>query len=190
MTDDEIRALGWIRVDAQATAADESALQSEGWVRQSRRAHTLHGTPRAGQVFWVDFPHDAYAPEFVGEHPGVVIRSANNLSEPVILVPLTHRDPGSNPHAHKLLRNPDPRDAEASFAICNHLYTVALGRLRRFEVRGFPRDVFLDQQDLAEVFDRVQRVLARVFSTLSPLPLPPVRLKPPGPRTLSLKPKA
>ena len=119
MNNDEIRTQGWVRASAPHGSTDAAALQAAGWVRQGRRQHTLHGTPRVGQVFWVDFPHDAYAPEFVGEHPGMIIRAANRMSAPVVLVPLTHRLAIDNPHAHKLGTNPDRNDPRDAFAICN-----------------------------------------------------------------------
>ena len=189
MTDDEIRAQGWLRADARAISADFDALLNAGWVRQARRQHSLHGTPRVGQVFWVDFPHDAYSPEFVGEHPGVIVRGANTMSDPVILVPLTHRVPTRNPHAHLLRVNPDKSDKRDAYAICDHLYTLALGRLRRFEQRGFVKDVALQPDDLLEVFTKVQRALARVFSAPKPHMPPPAQPRPVGPRTLSVKSK-
>src|SRR3546814_9470875 len=40
-------------------------------------------------MYWVDFPHDAYVPEFVNEHPGIIIRAANSLSDTCIILPVT-----------------------------------------------------------------------------------------------------
>jgi hypothetical protein len=45
----------------------DSELKDAGWVKISRRERKILSRPRARQYYWVDFPHDAYAPEFVGE---------------------------------------------------------------------------------------------------------------------------
>ena len=67
-------------------------INEAGWVRRGRREHNLHGTPRVGQVFWVDFPKDHFHPEFEGEHPAVIVRAANNMQSSCIVVPVTHAD--------------------------------------------------------------------------------------------------
>jgi hypothetical protein len=59
----------------------DGELDAAGWVRKSRRDRRILSRPRVGQYCWVDFPHDAYVPEFVGEHPGVVIRAARSLND-------------------------------------------------------------------------------------------------------------
>lgn len=186
MDEVEIRRAGWVRPEEALKFSNRAAIEAAGWIRQGRREHTLRSTPRVGQVFWVDFPHDAYAPEFVGEHPGVIVRAANSMRDPVILVPLTHSIDVHNPHAYRLQKNPDRTDTRDAYAICSHLYTLALGRLRRFEQKGFQRDVFLSPDDQTEIFTRIQRVLARVFAAPTPVIPPPARPRPRGPNTLSL----
>lgn len=166
---------------------DDDEIRKSGWVKRTRREHSLRSTPRVGQVYWVDFPADAYSPEFVNEHPGVIVRAANNMSDVCIVVPITHSDGAKNPHAHRLARNPDPLDNRDSWVVCNHLYTVALGRLRRFEKRGYERDVRLDHTDLEQIFTNIQRVLAQVFSGPKPFVPPPARPRQRGPNTLSLE---
>ncbi len=166
----------------------EDVAEQNGWIRRTRKQHNLHGTPRVGQVFWVDFPADAYAPEFEGEHPGVVVRAAKSMSDTCIVVPLTHRPALSNPHAHKLVKNPNPDDVYEGWAICNHLYTVSLGRLRRFQRHGHFRDIYLSIPDQQAIFTGIQRALHVVFSAPAPVMPPPAQPKPRGPRTLSLKP--
>jgi hypothetical protein len=37
----------------------EELAKAAGWIKRTRKQHSLHGTPRVGQVFWVDFPADA-----------------------------------------------------------------------------------------------------------------------------------
>src|SRR3546814_20111184 len=36
-----------------------------GYIPISRRERRIQSRPRVGQMYWVDFPHDAYVPEFV-----------------------------------------------------------------------------------------------------------------------------
>lgn len=167
----------------------EKQALAKGWIQRTNRQHSLRSTPRVGQVFWVDFPADAYAPEFEKEHPGIVIRAPQSMSDTCIVVPMTHRSAENNPHAHKLIRNPNSNDSEDAWAICDHLYTVSLGRLRRFEYRGFPKDLWIGDQDKQEIFTKIQRVLHVVFSSPPPVFVPSAQARPKGPNTLTIKPK-
>jgi uncharacterized protein YifN (PemK superfamily) len=187
MDEKEIRAAGWVRPDEPLRPYNQAAIEAAGYVRIGRRQHNLHGTPRVGQVFWVDFPKDAYSPEFVGEHPAVVVRAAQRMSDTCIVVPLTHSQNVNTPHAHKLMKNPNKQDKNDAWAVCSHLYTVALGRLRRFEQKSFVKDVFLSPQDLEDVFAHIRRAMARVFAAPAPFVPPPAQPKPRGPNTLSLR---
>ncbi len=187
MDEEQIRAAGWVLPDEPLRLSNRAAIEAAGYVRKSRRQHSLHGTPRVGQVFWVDFPTDAFAPEFTGEHPAVVVRAARSMSDACIVVPLTHSQNVSTPHAHKLIKNPDKGDSRDAWAVCNHLYTVALGRLRRFERKSFTRDIYLDVANQEEVFAHIRKALARVFSASGPFVPPPAQPKPRGPNTLSIR---
>ncbi len=181
------RAEGWVKSNELLRNFSDNDLRLAGLTRVTRRQHNLHGTPRVGQVFWVDFPADAYAPEFENEHPGVVVRAARNMADSCIIVPLTHRAATANIHAYKLSQNPNPNDALDAWAICDHLYTVSLGRLRRFQRRGKDYDARLVDSDKQAIFSKIQRSLPMVFSTSSPsLPATPPA-KPKSPTTLSLK---
>jgi uncharacterized protein YifN (PemK superfamily) len=192
MDENEIRAAGWVRPDEPLRPSNKVAIEAAGYVQISRRQHNLHGTPRVGQVFWVDFPADAYAPEFVGEHPAVIVRAAQRMSDPCIVVTLTHSQNVNTPHAHKLKRNPNRTDVRDAYAVCSHLYTISLGRLRRFEQKGFQKDLYLGLEDQEAIFENIRRALARVFAAAAPFVPPPAQPKPRGPKTLSLptKPKA
>jgi uncharacterized protein YifN (PemK superfamily) len=136
-----------------AFPTDEELAQA-GWIKISRRQRLILSRARFQQAYWVDFPHDAYAPEFVGEHPGVVIRSAGNLNEPCVVVPLTSRDQGARPHTYKLAHNPNPRSKGDCWAVCDHLYTVSLGRLRpfldRFKQNSYPKVTDLDMYEITK----------------------------------------
>jgi mRNA interferase MazF len=156
-----------------AFPTDEELLKA-GWIRASRRNVSLHSSPRVGKVYWVDFPTDAYSPEFENMHPGVVIRSARRLADHCIVVPLTHRDQSTNPHGHKLSKNPRIDDPTDAWAVCDHIYTVATGRLREIiNKKGKPYHPSLAQADLIAIFTKIQAVLAPVYSAPPPPPLPP-----------------
>jgi uncharacterized protein YifN (PemK superfamily) len=109
------------------------------------------------------------------------------MSDTCMVVPLTHRPAVNNPHAHLLAKNPNPDDREDAWVICNHIYTVALGRLRRFQRRGNFRDIYLSVEDQEVVFTKIQRVLHTVFSAPSPIIPPPAQPKPLGAKTLTIR---
>lgn len=175
----------------------DDELIAAGWVKTSRRLRLIQSRARFGQVYWVDFPHDAYSPEFVGEHPGVVVRAASSLSEPCIVVPLTSRDQGQRVHTYELRRNPNPRQDTRVWAVCDHLYTVAIERLRplldRHKNPSYPK---VDDLDLHEIARRVQAAMATLHETATNPPAvvraepAPVVERPVGARPiLRLKPR-
>lgn len=170
----------------------DEELAAAGWIRISRRNRLILSRPRFGQVYWVDFPHDAYAPEFVGEHPGVVIRGASSLHEPCTVVPLTTRDRGKRPHTFELTINPNPRQDTPVWAVCDHLYTVSIERLRpfldRYKNQSFPKVCDADCQELAK---RVQGALGSLHAAATarvgaaqPEPPKPQPERPPGARPI------
>lgn len=174
-------------------------LQAAGWIRVSRRERLITSTPRVGQYFWVDFPHDAYAPEFVDEHPGIVVRAARRLHDTCIIVPITSTPQEDAIHKHKLAKNPNPKgekDGVVVWAVCDHLYTVNLNRLRPIKDR-YGRAIYprADAQDLKAIFAAIRGALQHVFEpapllaglsvpSVSPQPTSPPRQ--PGPNTLVL----
>src|SRR3546814_12869768 len=84
-------------------------------------------------MYWVDFPHDAYVPEFVNEHPGIIFRAANSLSDTCIILPVTSAQQKAGTHFHQLSKNPNPRghvEGRIAYVVCDHLYTVHVNRLR------------------------------------------------------------
>ncbi len=111
----------------------DEELEAAGWIKRSRRDRRILSAPRPRQYYWVDFPRDAYAPEFVGEHPGVVVRGGTALHSTCIVVPVTSKPQAEARYVHKLSENPNPagkRDGIEAFAVCDHLYTVNVCRLR------------------------------------------------------------
>ena len=169
----------------------DEELAKAGWIKISRRLALITRAPRLAECYWIDFPHDAYEPEFVGEHPGVIIKPARNFHDVCVIVPLTTRDGDPSPYKYQLGKNPNPisrAKGEKSFAICNHLYTIHPHRLRYIKDRH-DRPVYekVDQSDLEEIFTRIRANLRHVFSAPAPEPLPPPAApRPKGPNTLSL----
>lgn len=159
--------------------AHEEIVQA-GYVPLSRRAGRLMSRPRISQMYWVDFPHDAYAPEFEGEHPGIVIRASKKLfHDTCIVLPVTSAEQKAGSHFHQLARNPNPRGRDqgiTAFVVCDHLYTVNTNRLRPLvDAKGrlvFPR---VEASDMQTIFKILEKVLNLSFcSAMQAVEAPPV----------------
>jgi uncharacterized protein YifN (PemK superfamily) len=136
-----------------------------GLIKPSRRELRINSAPRVGQYFWVDFPHDAHVPEFVGEHPGIVVRAAHRLKDTCVIVPVTSSPQSENKHIHRLKRNPNPkyRDREV-WAICDHLYTIHNARLRPVtDSRRHPVFPRVDKDDMEEIYDCIRHAFPNIF---------------------------
>jgi uncharacterized protein YifN (PemK superfamily) len=121
---------------------------------------------RFGQVLWCDFPADAPAEEFHAEHPAVVVRSAGNLRETCIVVPITSKPHPTGPTVHKLRRNYNPAAPGLEvWAICHHLYTISQTRLRPFQHKGQQIVPKMEQDDLADIISGIRRALPQIFTT-------------------------
>lgn len=153
-----------------------------GYVPLSRRAGRLQSRPRVGQMYWVDFPHDAYAPEFEREHPGIVVRAAKKLqNDTCVVVPVTKSPQKMGTHFHTLSRNPNPKghkDGIIAHAVCDHLYTVNTNRLRPL-VNSTGKPIFptVEPDDMEAIFMVMEKVLNRSFCTIekaAEVPMPTV----------------
>lgn len=171
-------------------------IMKAGYLPSSRRERRIQSRPRVGQMYWVDFPHDAYAPEFVNEHPGIVIRAANSLHSTCIILPVTSAEQTAGTHFHQLSSNPNPKGQAqgiTAFVVCDHIYTVNINRLRPvLSQRGQPVFPRVGQQDMEAIFTILKSVLDAAFSTpLEPTAAPALAptSKPLGPNTLTLRPK-
>lgn len=139
--------------------------KAHGFIEPSRRQRSIISTPRVAQYFWVDFPHDAYAPEFVGEHPGIVIRAAQSFNDTCIIIPVTSTSQVIAKHIHKLQKNPNPKNpALEAWAVCSHLYTIHLARLRPVKVGYKPVYPRVDQADMQAIYACIRHALPNVFS--------------------------
>src|SRR3546814_14980657 len=105
---------------------------------RSTRTDTLFPyTTLFRSMYWVDFPHDAYVPEFVNEHPGIISRAANSLSDTCIILPVTSAQQKAGTHFHQLSKNPNPRghvEGRIAYVVCDHLYTVHVNQIGRAHV--------------------------------------------------------
>jgi len=156
----------------------------------SKRQRTLESTPRFGQVFWVDFPQDFISPEFGPPHPGIVIRASRFMDQPCMVVPMTTVDQGNAKYAYELPKNPNPkRDKGRVWVVCDHVYTVAIERLRpmadRYAWNTIPK---ISDGDMYEICRRVDEALKRVrdVTLAGPPTAPELAARPKGPKTLSL----
>ena len=151
----------------------------------------IASTPRVGQYFWVDFPHDAYKPEFTGEHPGIVIRAARHLEDACVIVPVTSSPWENAKHMHRLARTPNPRgqaEGVIAWAVCDHLYTIHTARLRPVTDRHHrPTYPKVDPPDLRAVFAAIRKALHHVFEV--PPDDEPAAPAVRGPGTLTLPPR-
>jgi len=165
-----------------------------GYVPVSRRERRILSRPRVGQMYWIDFPHDAYAPEFVNEHPGIVIRAAQSLHDTCIILPVTSTQQKAGTHFHQLSQNPNPKgraQGRIAYVVCDHFYTVNINRLRPLVDKGKPIYPKILSADLARIFEIVQKVLGAAFSnTHASIPKgsnnPIATTKLVGPNTLTL----
>jgi mRNA interferase MazF len=89
----------------------------------------INFAPKLGNVYWCEFPADARKPEFWKTRPVIVVSYANALLGPVLVVPLTTKPQSGNKLAYGMPHNPVPRETRASWAVCNHVYTVSCSRL-------------------------------------------------------------
>lgn len=143
----------------------DEELAKAGWVKISRRDRRILSRPRVGQVYWVDFAHDAYEPEFVGEHPCVVVRAAGSLNDTCVVVPLTTRPQENVPHTHMMEQNPIPKGkAGDSYAVCTHLYTVNICRLRPLlSPKGVAFYPYVSAADRAAIFGHIRVAFAHIL---------------------------
>jgi uncharacterized protein YifN (PemK superfamily) len=168
--------------DAHELTVEELCAQY-GLVKQSRRQRLIGSTPRIGQYFWVDFPHDAYAPEFVGEHPGIVIRAAQRYDDVCTIVPVTSTTPREmKPHIHPLARNPNPdTPTTKAWAICSHVYTIHIARLRPVKDRyGRPVYPKVDRADMEAIFACMRLAFSQVCTVPEKPKAPPPEGEPNG----------
>ena len=214
LTDEDLLARGFVPIDFKNMPAVEDMttelghpfpqhheIIKAGYIPISRRERRIQSRPRVGQMDWVDFPHDAYVPEFVNEHPGIVIRAANSLSDTCIILPVTSAQQKAGTHFHQLSKNPNPRghaEGRIAYVVCDHLYTVHVNRLRPLlSLKYVPVYPKVEPHDMTAIFAIVEKVLAlssaashaAVAAVATAAAMPAAPAKPLGPNTLTLKKK-
>lgn len=95
-----------------------------------RIAPSLTAAPKAGQIYWCDFPRDAQLPEFWKTRPVLILSHKNILHGAVTIVPCTSHDQVSNKWAIKLSISIE--NGKSSWAICDKPTTVAVSRLKGY----------------------------------------------------------
>jgi len=112
---------------------------------------SLIAAPKAGQLYWCDFPKDAQLPEFWKTRPILILSHQNTLNGAVTVVPCTSQEQENNKWAIKLAISIE--NNRTSWAICDKPTTIAVSRLKGY--RGGIRK--LTEEDfnivLAKVLD-------------------------------------
>lgn len=92
-----------------------------------RVAPKVISAPRVKQVYWCNLPVDAQLPEFWKKRPIIVISPNTKLHGHVTVVPLTTKPQPDNKNAHRFV-SLLPGET-ISWAVCDHILTVAVSRL-------------------------------------------------------------
>jgi mRNA interferase MazF len=126
-------------------------------IRPPRVQPRIIAAPKLGQVYWCDFWQDAQLPEMWKTRPVVVMSYKNALHGPCLVIPITTKPQEGNPWACKLPSG--LVESQESWAVCNHLYTVAPSRLSQVRSK-IPK---LSGRTLNEIRERMMKWLPRPF---------------------------
>jgi mRNA interferase MazF len=129
---------------------------SQGQDKPPRVEPRITAAPKIRQLYWCDFPEDAHLPEMWKTRPVIVISYKNLLHGPCLVVPTSTDPQDNNPWAHKLSVT---FDGVQSWAVCNHLYTVAPSRFSQFKGR-IP---LLPEADFNAILSLVNKWLPKPF---------------------------
>lgn len=133
---------------------------------QRRATLEIRRSTRVGEVYWCAFSPHNWTPEFDDQHLVVIVRGAKKDGGAHVVVPLTKRPQADNPHGYRLARNPNPNSAPQTWAVCDHVYTVASERLKLLrDGKGVVKEPErIDAIDLAAISQRVFRALKPFFA--------------------------
>lgn len=117
----------------------------------------VKAAPKIRQVYWCDFPEDAHLPEMWKTRPVVVISFKNTLDgHCTVVAGSTEPQEGKSAQwAHALSVSFDGRQ---TWAVCNHVCTVAVSRLSP-DGSGIPR---LPEAEFNEILAKVLAWLPRL----------------------------
>jgi|LakMenE01Jun11ns_1017448.scaffolds.fasta_scaffold9818411_1 mRNA interferase MazF len=136
--------------------ADEEII-NEPEDRPARVVPRIKAAPAIRQIYWCDFWPNAQLPEMWKRRPVVVLSFKNSLYGPCLVIACS-TDPqngDSAKWAHKLSVSLDGRE---TWAVCNHLYTVAPSRLS-VDKRGIQR---LSEKEFNEILAKALAWLPRI----------------------------
>lgn len=118
-------------------------------------------------MYWVEFHNENIPPEFKGEHPGLVVRAAKNLTDTCVVLPITSASQRIGTHFHELSKNPNPRgakDSVTSYVICDHMYTVHIMRMRPLlSITGLPIFPKIGDDEFDEICQKVKIAFHNLF---------------------------
>lgn len=120
-------------------------------IKPPRIEPKVKAAPKPRQVYWCDFPEDAHLPEFWKRRPVVILSPKSRLYGCVTVVPLSSKAQPDNPNAHSF-KSVIAGEA-ISWAICDHVVTIAVSRLTAPE-RKIPR---IEQGDFQHVLTLVHK---------------------------------
>ncbi|MBI5940043.1 MAG: type II toxin-antitoxin system PemK/MazF family toxin [Caulobacterales bacterium] len=155
---------------AMKQAADK-AVPSISAIRAKPRSRLEQNT-RVGHVYWCSFSEHNWPPEFDAPHLVVVIRGGQQHDGSHVVVPLTKRAQ-TGEFSYRLKGNPNPRSAPETWAVCDHIYTVASARLAplRDDNGNYRRAVAVHPDDLVEIGRRMFESLNTIRrATFGPAP--------------------
>jgi mRNA interferase MazF len=98
----------------------------------------IRAAPKIRQIYWCEFPKDAWLPEFGKMRPVLIISYRHVLNGHCLVLPITTAvQEGLSAEWAHLLQYPLNQHRD-SIVVCNHLCTVSNARLRQFG-RTIPR---------------------------------------------------
>ena len=124
--------------------------------RPPRVSPRLVAAPKLAHIYWCDFWRDAQLPEMWKTRPVMVLSYKNALYGPCLVVPLTTGEQDTSRWGWELSIS---IDGQRSWAVCNHLYTVAPSRLSQLGI-GMVR---VPNAEFNEILNRVAAWLPRPF---------------------------
>ncbi len=110
--------------------------------------------PKIRQIYWCDFWKEAHLPEMWKTRPVVVISYKNLLNGPCLVVPFSTEPQDQNPWAVKY-----EIEGTVSWAICNHLYTVAPSRFSQYG----GKKLLLPELEFNQVLEKINKWLPHPF---------------------------
>ncbi len=132
--------------------------------RPPRVPPRLTTAPKLGHLYWCDFWRDAQLPEMLKTRPVIVLSYKNSMHGSCLVVPMTTAPLAKNRWALELSTSIDGRK---SWALCNHLCTIAASRLP-FCGKKAPS---VDKAEFNEILVKVTNWLPRPFALDKPADL-------------------